>query len=143
MTETTKFESREALISCTAGEFYSFMTDFRNMRQFLPEGNITGSDIGKESASFRIDPLGDVKIWLTERDPLNKITCSGIALGSNPFSLLFRIDSAGNNRTSVIVTLNAEMNSFLKMVAAGPISKFLEVLVEEMEKFTGWNRPYQ
>ncbi len=39
----------------------------------------------------------------------------------------------------VKVTLSADLNPMMKMVAAKPISQFLELLISEMEAFNGWN----
>jgi hypothetical protein len=38
----------------------------------------------------------------------------------------------------VKVTLGADLNPMMKMMAVKPIRQFLEMLIDEMEKFTDW-----
>ena len=38
----------------------------------------------------------------------------------------------------VKVTLSADLNPMMKMMASKPIGQFLEMLINEMESFRGW-----
>lgn len=143
MSESSVFDSRTATLSCTAEEFYTFMADFRNIEQFVPDGTISDLQIENESVSFHISPLGNVKIWLTGKEPVRRIICSGIALNSTSFKLFFNIDENAKGNAAVRVTLAAEMNPVFRMIAAGPVEKFLGILIDEMEKFNGWGKPCQ
>lgn len=99
--------------------------------------------IERENVSFNVSPLGNVRMWLSEKNPARSIIFSGIALGSNNFRLLFGIDQNEEKRAAVNVVLDAEISPILQMMVSGPVKKFLEILVSEMEKFTGWSNPYQ
>ena len=41
------------------------------------------------------------------------------------------------------MVLDAELSPVLQMMVSDAVKKFLEILVSEMEKFTGWNNLYQ
>ena len=43
-----------------------------------------------------------------------------------------------NKPAEVKVVLTADLNPMMKMIAAKPIGQFLEMLINEMEKFSGW-----
>jgi hypothetical protein len=42
------------------------------------------------------------------------------------------------NPTEVKVTLTADLNPMMKMMATKPIALFLEILIKEMENFRDW-----
>jgi carbon monoxide dehydrogenase subunit G len=139
MAEASYFESRTGRLTGYAGEVYNFLTDIRNMEQFIPSGTVSNLKVDRESCSFHVSPLGAVDIRLTEKVVNRKVVFSGNALQVNDFSLIVNISGEENQPAEVSVLLSAEMNPVLKMVAANPVRQFLETLINEMEKFKGWN----
>ncbi len=138
MSEISKFESRTGKLSCKPGEVFNFVTDIRNFKQFVPGGRVDNLKIEKDSCSFHISPLGTVNLNITKKEPNSNVTFSGSALKSNDFSLLLDIAENSSGKAEVKVTLNADLNPILKMMAAKPVMQFLEKLIDEMEKFKGW-----
>lgn len=138
MAEISKFESRTGKLSCNPPELFNFVTDIRNFRQFVPGGKVDNLLIERDSCSFHISPLGTVNLIIAKKEPNSNVTFSGSALKSNDFSLLLDIAESSAGNAEVKVTLNAEMNPILKMMAARPVTQFLEALIDEMERFKGW-----
>ena len=138
MSDLSNYESRTGKLTCKPEEVFGFVTDIRNFSQFVPDGSISELEISRESCSFNVPPLGNIKMYLSEKEPYNKVVYSGAAFTSNNFSLILSIkeDFAGN--AEVIVKLAASLNPLLKMIAAQYIDRFLSTLVDEMEKFRGW-----
>jgi hypothetical protein len=68
----------------------------------------------------------------------SKVVFAGDALKKNDFSLVLHISDNGNHSPEVKISLKAELNPVLKMMAAKPIGQFLEKLINEMETFKGW-----
>jgi hypothetical protein len=114
------------------------VTDIRNFRQFVGH-DIEDLKIDRESCSFRISPLGKVSLNIAEKEPLRKVVYAGSALSSNDFSLFLDIREGEAGKAEVMITLDAEMNPVLKMMAAKPVTRFLETLIDEMERFRDWN----
>jgi hypothetical protein len=77
-------------------------------------------------------------MYLSEKEPYNKVVYSGTAFKSNKFSLILSIKEDFAGKAEVIVKLAASLNPLLKMIAAQYIDRFLGTLVDEMEKFRGW-----
>jgi len=48
------------------------------------------------------------------------------------------ISDNGKNPADVKVSLNADLNPMMKMMATKPIGQFLEMLIKEMESFRDW-----
>jgi len=139
VSEASTFESRIGKVACDADTFYSFITDIRNFRRFIPDGAASNLIIEKESCSFSVSMLGNVKVHISEKLRAEKVVFSGNALQVNDFQLIIIIFKPGIGSTDIQIILSADMNPFLKMVAAEPINKLLEASIVEMEKFRDWN----
>ncbi len=138
MSDLSNYESRTGKLTCKPEEVFDFVTDIRNFSQFVPDGSIKELEIGRESCSFNVPPLGNIKMYLYEKEPYNKVVYSGTAFTSNEFSLILSIKEDFAGKAEVIVKLSASLNPLLKMIAAQYINRFLGTLVDEMEKFRGW-----
>jgi carbon monoxide dehydrogenase subunit G len=138
MPDISKFESRTGKLTCTPPEIFDFVTDIRNLMQFVPDGTIDDLQIDSDSCSFHISPLGKVYLNLSEKEPYNKVVYNGNVLQSNDFSLVLNIKENNAGKAEVNLKLAAHLNPLLKMMAAKPIDSLLEKLVDEMEKFKGW-----
>jgi carbon monoxide dehydrogenase subunit G len=138
MQDLSKFESRTGKLTCKPHEVFDFVTDIRNFRQFVPEGTIDELQIDRESCSFNVPPLGNVTMYLHEKEHENKVVYNGTVFQSNEFSLILDINQNTSGKAEVILKLEARLNPLLKMMAAKYIDKFLETLIDEMERFRNW-----
>ena len=138
MDDMSYFESRSGKLSCTAEEIFNFVTDIRNFEQFIPPETIKNWQAEKESACLNVPMIGTVSFRLAEKEKYTKVVYSGDALNKNDFSLVLHISDNNNNSAEVKISLNADLNPVMKMMAAKPIRQFMEKLVNEMEVFRGW-----
>jgi len=134
----TNYESRPGRLTGTAEEVYNFVTDIRNFERFLPKGVINNWNAEKELCSFGVSMLGTVTVRLAEKEKYTKVVYNGDALKKNDFSLVLFISDNINNEAQVKVTMSADLNPMMKMMAAKPITQFLEMLIKEMENFRSW-----
>lgn len=139
MSDSSYFESRTGKVTCPAEKLFLFVTDIRNFERFIPNGTITGWQSDKESCSFQVAMLGTVSVRLTHQDMYRRVVYSGDALKKNDFELTLNITDNQHNPAVVKVSLNAELNPMMKMMAAKPVAQFLEMLITEMEKFDRWD----
>jgi hypothetical protein len=138
MSETSKFESRVARLSCSPEVFYNFITDIRHFEQFIPGGAISNWQAEKEKCHFQVPSFGKAEARISEKTPFRKVVFSGNVLQNNEFFLIADISENGKSLSEVKLTLTADLNPFLRLMAAGPIERALETLVAEMEKFEKW-----
>ncbi len=138
MGNSSIFESRYGKVSCSSREIFDFVTDARNFGQFVPEDKINSWKAEKESCSFSVPMVGTVAVRLSEKSEFTKVVYEGDALKKEDFILTLNIYENINDLTGFNVILTADLNPMMKMVAIKPINQFLEMLVTEMEKFTGW-----
>ncbi len=132
------FESRTGNLTCSPEEVYNFVTDIRNFKQFVPKDLISDWSAEKESGSFRVSSVGGVNFRLGDTKPYSRVLFSGEALSSTGFTLDLLIEEDANRPARVKVILEADMNPVLKMMVAAPAARFLETLIEQMERFRDW-----
>jgi hypothetical protein len=138
MSEISAFESRSGIVSCNAEELYYFLSDIRNFERFIPKDKFSEIKIDSESCSFNVSLLGRVDIHIGSKREFTEITYSGHAMQVNDFSLKAGFRSHKPASSEVRLTIIANLNPFLKMLAAEPVKTLLETLITEMEKFNGW-----
>ena len=140
MADLSYFQSRSGKLSCNAEEVFTFVTDVRNFEQFIPEGSVKNWSADKGSCSFSVSMLGTVSVRLIEEEKYCKVVYHGDALKKNDFSLTLNISDNAKEPAEVKVTLSADLNPMMKMMAVKPINQFLEMLIKEMERFREWNK---
>ena len=140
MADISRFESREGNLQCTPEALFRFVTDLRNFGQFVPGDSVTEWVADADNCSFRVGMIGVVSVRITEREPVTRVVFNGDALKKNDFSLTVDINKSPEDKSIVRLLLEAELNPMLKMVAAKPVSQFLELLVSRMETFGDWSR---
>jgi hypothetical protein len=140
MSDLSYFESRKGKIVSSAEDIFSFVTDLRNFAQFAPEGTITNWTAEREICSFSVPMLGTVGFKIKEKEPHTRVIYEGDALKKNDFVISLHITETGHELSDIIISLNADLNPMMKMMAASPINQFLEIIVKEMESFKGWKQ---
>lgn len=138
MDDMSNFESRSGKLTCNAEEVFTFVTDIRNFEKVIPQATINNWQAEKESCSFKVSMLGTVSFRLTQKEMYSKVVFAGDALKKNDFSLVLHISDNGKSPAGVQVSLSAELNPMMKIMAAKPIGQFLDMLINEMENFRGW-----
>ena len=140
MSQSTKYTSREGLLTCTPREVFEFASDIRNFTNLVPENTITVSDLTVDSCCFNIVPLGNIKVRLSKKVPYSEVVYSAELLNIQDLSLDLRINGREAEKAKVVITVNAGMNPFMKMMAEKHIIRLLETLISEMENFRGWHK---
>lgn len=138
MDNLSTFESRIGKVSSGAEKIYDFATDMRNFSSFLPEGTIENWEASEEECSFEVTPVGKSRIKIIRKDPHTTVKYSGYGLNETEFYLWLQLKEMKENDTRVKLTIKADLNPGLKLIASGPIKQFLDKLVRGMEQFDNW-----
>jgi carbon monoxide dehydrogenase subunit G len=139
MSDLSHFESRTGRLNCTAEEVFRFVTDIRNFERFVPRRTVTNWSAEKESCSFSVPMAGKVKVRLAGTQEYSKVMFNGDALKEDDFTLFLDISDKNNSKTEVKVSLAADLNPMIKVMASAPVNQFLEMLVKELEGFSDWS----
>lgn len=138
MNNISQFKSRTVTVTCTPEEFFRFVTNMRNFGQFIPAAARESWKATDSECSFNISPMGEVALSIESKTEFSEVLYSGKVLQTTSFRLYTFITDAGAGMASVNLRMDAELNPILKMMASGPIERFLDELSGEMERFRGW-----
>jgi hypothetical protein len=105
-------------------EVYSFLADLNNHRQLMPD-NIQDWKSTYDTAGFSIPNMGKIALKVDSRSENSEIII--IPAEKPPFDIKLKWGiSGGENSTEVVLTISAELNMMLKMMASGPLQKLAD-----------------
>lgn len=126
----TTFESSIKKISSPQERIYRFLSDFDHFGDVIPKDKISNWQSNGDSCRFTVDPLGEVGLRIVDKEP-NK-TIKFTAEGKVPFNffLWIQLKELNETETALKLTIKADMNPMVKMMASKPVKKFLEMLAD-------------
>ncbi|MDP4210413.1 MAG: SRPBCC family protein [Bacteroidota bacterium] len=130
----TKIESRIGQLNCNDESIYTFISNFNNFKQFVPADKIRDFESTEDSCRFGVPNIGKVGLRIIERDPFKTIKVTGDGMANQQFVLWIQLKQVADLDTRVKVTIKADLNPMLKMMAQKPLQNFVDKLVEAMEK---------
>ncbi|MBK3517254.1 SRPBCC family protein [Carboxylicivirga marina] len=124
----TTFESDIKKANYPAEIMFNFLADFNHFGEVIPKDKISNWQSFGDSCRFTIDPVGEVGLRIVEKESPKVIKYT--AEGKTPFNffLWIQLVQKAEDDTRVKLTIKADMNPMIKMMASKPIKKFLEVL---------------
>lgn len=130
----TVFESK-TLINKSVSEVYQFLEDLNNHQVLMPE-NIYNWSSTKDEARFTIQNMAKLALKVESRVPNQKITI--IPAEEAPIALNLKWDLLEiNNQTQATLTISAELNMMMKMLASGPLQKLTDFQVNALQNKLG------
>lgn len=139
MSELSHYNSRPGKLRCNPSEVFAFITDLRNFGRFVNESSISNWYAEKETCSFSVSMLGTVSVRLIEKENNSRVIYQGDALSKNDFSINVDISGDPAEQAEVNLSLSANLNPVMKMMADKPIRQFMEMLIQEIENFRDWH----
>ena len=129
----TKFESKVGKINSSEEKIYGFISDFNNFRQFIPEDKVKGFQSTEDNCRFNITGAGEIGLKILEKIPTHTIKITGEGMSNQSFIFWVQLKGVSDNDTRIKLTIKADLNPVLKMMASKPLQNFLDKLVEAME----------
>lgn len=139
MENLSKFESRVGRIEEKSEAVFTFLIDMRNFKQFLPDDKVQNWSAEKDNCSFEISPVGKAQLRIVDKEAYSVVKYEGQGLNNTNFFLWVQLKELSETDTRVKITIKAELNPVLKMMASKPLDDFLEKLVSGMENFSDWS----
>lgn len=114
-------------------EVYNFLSDFNNHKQLMPD-NISNWSSTKDQASFSVQNMAKLVLKISNRIENQAIII--VPADEVPFNVDMRwvVADLGNNTTEAILTISAELNMMMKMLASAPLNKLVSHQTEALKK---------
>lgn len=125
----TTFESK-VTINRSISDVYSFLSDFNNHRQLMPDSVQNWTSTFNE-ASFDIQNMVRLSLQIAKRVDNSSINI--IATGKPPFQVELNWNLiTEDDGTTVTFVITADLNMMMKMMASGPLQKLADHEVESL-----------
>lgn len=125
---------------------FNYLSNFENLSAYLnsgliekisqqvPQVKITDFQSDRDSCKFKITGMGLAEIKIVNREPFKTIKVE--SSGGLPLSFTFWIQLIPINqyKTKMRLTLHAEMNMMIKMVAGNKLGEGINQLAETLSK---------
>ncbi len=124
----TQFESPIKKSSSSAEKIFSFLSDFDHFGELIPKDKVKDWQSNGETCRFTVDPIGEIGLRIVEKEESKTVKYT--ADGKTPFNffLWVQLKEVAETDTRIKLTIKADMNPMIKMVASKPVKKFLDML---------------
>ena len=127
-----RIESDTRLISKTDKQIFDFLSDFNNFEQLMPD-RVTDWQSDEKTCSFTISGLASLGMEIIETTANSSIKIKDFGKVPFKFNFYVNIENQGD-KSNVNLIFDADLNTMLKMVAVKPLTNFLNMLLDELEK---------
>lgn len=123
-------------INLPIGDVYAFLGNLNNHQQLMPE-NIYNWSSTEDEASFTIQNMAKLAIKIGERVPNSYITA--VPTEKPPFNieLKWSVAEDGQGGTQAKLTIAADLNMMMKMLAGGPLQKLADHQTARLKEVLG------
>jgi hypothetical protein len=126
------FESK-AELNKPVSEVYAFLSDFNNHKLLMPE-NISNWSSTRDEARFSVQNMAKLALKISNR--IENQTIIIVPAEQVPFNVDMRwvVADLGDNSTEAILTISADLNMMMKMMASGPLQNLVKHQTETLKK---------
>lgn len=126
-------ESPRVTVEKSAQELFDLLSDVQNFEKLMPENIVKFEVIGTDSFLFGLKGMPEIQLKLKDKTA-PKTVLLGSASDKLPFTLEADINPISENSSNVQLLFQGEFNAMMGMMIKGPIGKFIETLVLNMNK---------
>ena len=125
-------ESKKVSVAKSTKEVFEFLSDLKNFEQLMPE-NTQKFEVDGDSFLFALKGMPEIRLVLKEKTEYSNITL-GAASSKLPFTLSGNLTEVTENSCEAQLTFNGDFNPMMAMMVKKPLTKFIEVLAENISK---------
>jgi carbon monoxide dehydrogenase subunit G len=130
----TKYESSIRVVPYPQERIFNVLSNFDHFAEVIPQDKISNWESHGDHCRFTIENIGEVGLRIVDREAPKTIKYT--AEGKTPFNffLWVQLKEVADNDSRLKLTIKADLNPMMKMIANGPIKKFLELLADGIAK---------
>ncbi len=128
----TEFTSEIKTIPYNNADIYRALSDLRNLEKIkdrIPADKVQDFSYDQDSCSISVDPVGNVKFNIIERQPDSLIKFEAAQVPF-PLNMWIQLKSSDEKETKMKLTVKAELNMFLKPMVSKPLQDAVDKIAE-------------
>lgn len=130
----SKIESRIGVIKESEERIYSFLSDFNNFRNLVPEDRVKNWESNADSCSFTVEGIGPIGLRILEKEPNKLIKITSDGKKPVPFNVWIQIKELAEKDSRIKITADVDVNPMMAAMIKGPLISFVNSLVDQAEK---------
>lgn len=127
------FESKQVSIKQDAIATYLYLADFRNFGTVMPD-QIKDWKATEDTCSFTIPNMATIAMRYKDKiegERLSIVPETGTPL---PFELICEFDAQTESSARIKVSIDAELNPLLSMMASKPMQNLVDLIAQQIER---------
>ncbi len=125
-------ESPKVTVQKTSQEIFDFLSKVENFEDIMPE-NIDKFETSDDSFKFALKGMPEIRLKMQEQDAPKRIVL-GSTSDKFPFTLTADIEDDTDASSNVQLKFDGKFNPMVAMMVKGPLQKFINTLIGNIEK---------
>ncbi|MFT4576035.1 MAG: carbon monoxide dehydrogenase subunit G [Vicingaceae bacterium] len=125
-------ESAKVSVAKSSKEVFEFLSDLKNFEHLMPE-NTQKFEVDGDSFLFALKGMPEIRLILKEKTAFSNITLAA-ASSKLPFTLSGNLSEVSENESQAQLLFSGDFNPMMAMMVKKPLTKFIEVLAENISK---------
>ncbi len=130
-----KIESKIGKINQSDEHIYNFLNDFNHFSSLVPQDRVKNWEATSDSCRFTLDGLGNLGMKIIEREPYKLIKVTADENSKFDFMFWIQLKRMDETDTRIKLTIQADINPMLQLVAKKPLQKFINLMVDQFEDY--------
>jgi len=127
-----KIESRTGIIPENEEKIFAFLSNLNHIEPLIPKEKLSSWEFQENSCRLGITGIGEIGLRILEKKPCNLIKLGSGEDSTYSFTLWIQLKQISEKDSRVKLTLHANLNPFLQVMAKKPLQNFVDTLVERM-----------
>lgn len=140
MSPMTTYTSRKGEVPCGDSDLYAFLTDMRNFRSVIPDGEVSDWEATEDRCSFKNESTGRLTVSLSEALPHSEINYEAESFFSGKVKIRISLEYLSSMRSAIRIDAGLNMNPLLRMLIGDSAGKYLETLMDLIESYGGYDQ---
>jgi carbon monoxide dehydrogenase subunit G len=128
------YESKIKVALNSASSIYNRVSDFNNFSAFIPNEKIKDVRCTTDTCHFTVDKIGEVGLRIIDREPCKTVKFTADGATRFNFYLWIQLKEVAPYESRIKVTLKADLNPMMKMLAGKQLQKFVDMLADGISK---------
>ena len=126
-------ESSKIIVNKSSEEIYNFLIEVKNFEKLMPEGISKFDLISNSEFLFALKGMPEITLVKKSETPFESVVLG--SSGKLEFSLKTSITSLDQTKSQIQLLFSGDFNPMMTMMINEPISKFIENLVNNIQKY--------